>query len=166
VPTPTKTKTLAGRPLDWAVATALNREPVLDMTSHGLQWPGWWLRTGGEYQEMPFYTRDWADGGPILERAGIATRKSSKGIWHAMLSSDLGDRITAPWVDLAFTNVEKTEVSTRECRFSGRSLLEAGLRCWVTSKLGDVVDLPDELIQAETEQPDEPDEPPTPHERG
>ena len=167
MPTPTKTKTLTGRPLDWATATALKREPVYDMTSHGVLWPGWWLRAGGEYQQMPFYTRDFADGGPILEQAGIATRKGSNGVWYAMLSSDLGDGEGARWSQFTFKNVPKTASTSRECRFTGSSQLEAGLRCWVASKMGGVVDVPDELVQAETTQLEEQEEsPPSPQERG
>ena len=49
----------------------------------------------------------------------------------------------------------------------GSTILIAAMRCFVASKLGDVVDVPDALVEAEPEQADEPeDSPPSPQERG
>ena len=65
------------------------------------------------------YSSDWAVGGPIVERERISTDWDS-GTWNA--SSD------------------KTP-----CYFSAQSELVAAMRAHVYSKLGDTVEVPEEL---------------------
>lgn len=87
-------------------------------------------------------------GHPILERAGIAVRKHSSGIWYAMLSTDLGNSEAARW------NKDKRgerygthsyQIHRVQCRFEGSTMLIAGLRCFIASELGVEVDVPAEL---------------------
>jgi hypothetical protein len=65
---------------------------------------------------------DWAQGGPIIERWEIDTNKSGLHKWRAKTIS-LGRLYDA----------------------TGQTPLEAAMRCYVASKLGDTVDIPKEL---------------------
>jgi hypothetical protein len=114
-----KTSELTGAALDWAVATALGRGPKYNMESHGRTWRGWWLvGPGFEYEPMPSYSTDWAQGGPIIEREGVALYLYSSSEWNAHVGS-------------------KESV--------GPTPLTAAMRCYVASKLGDEVEIPEEL---------------------
>lgn len=64
----------------------------------------------------------WAQGGPIIERERIRL-DPREATWHAQIWSD-----------------EETEV-----RYSPTPLI-AAMRCYVASKLGDTVEVPEELI--------------------
>jgi hypothetical protein len=99
-----KTSELTGAALDWAV-----------MTCEGYVQPKpieWIL--GGHFTP----STNWAQGGPIIEREGIAVREVLKGSWVADL-----------------------EVGFEE----GPTPLIAAMRCWVASKLGDEVEVPDDV---------------------
>jgi hypothetical protein len=67
----------------------------------------------------------WAQGGPIIEREGISVDRIG-GAWTADISDSVGGYI------------EHTE--------SGPTPLIAAMRCYVASKLGDTVDVPEELV--------------------
>lgn len=68
-------------------------------------------------------TRDWKQGGPILEREGIQVAPADpiKNVWVA------GKTSGASWT--AYNNPQK-----------GKTALEAVMRCYVASKFGDYVD--------------------------
>jgi len=68
---------------------------------------------------------DWAQGGPIIEREGISVDRVG-GAWTADIADSVGGYI------------EHTE--------SGTTPLLAAMRCYVASKLGDEVEIPEELI--------------------
>jgi hypothetical protein len=68
---------------------------------------------------------NWSQGGPIIEREKIALNLSENG-----------------WVA---TRIEPPSVS--EAR--GPTPLVAAMRCYVASKLGDEVEVPDELVEKE-----------------
>lgn len=79
------------------------------------------LRHGGVYAP----STDWAQGGPIIEREWIS-------VWH--VGTHLG--ATAWKADqggLFYSGVSSTP-------------LIAAMRCYVASKLGETVDIPDELL--------------------
>lgn len=67
------------------------------------------------------YSQEWRVSGPIIEKEKIAVQYLN-GAWRATLPTD---------------------------ELSGPTLLVAALRCFVASKLGDTVDVPDELKGAE-----------------
>lgn len=115
----------SGPVLDWMVAKAEERGPVWNMDSHGRTWHGWWLSKGGEYEVMPRYSTDWAQGGQILARERIATIPS-KPNWVARIQNP-GDPL-GDWLQLV-----------------GPTPLIAALRCYAVSKLGEEVEVPDEL---------------------
>jgi hypothetical protein len=70
------------------------------------------------------FSTDWAQGGPIIEKEGFELcriESSAFGIeWRAQIDCD--------------------------CRFYGPTPLIAAMRCYVASKLGDEVDVPEELL--------------------
>ena len=112
-----KTNELTGAALDWAVAKC--------------EQPEWWdnfpdemakgnLDMDGEGTYSP--STDWSQGGPIIERENIALR----GTW---------DGETAGWITMK-GRVEQT----------GPTPLTAAMRCYVASKLGDEVEIPEELV--------------------
>jgi hypothetical protein len=107
-----KTQELTGPALDWAVARCENYLPSMLNTKTGIVY--------GLVGELNFST-NWAQGGPIIERAGIRQHRSHTGDWWAGSESDPQRPISGP------------------------TPLIAAMRCYVTSRLGDEVDIPEEL---------------------
>jgi len=114
-----KTSELTGAALDWAVAKC-----------EGAYTPGVdtdidgtkRINCGGMYPE---WSTDWAHGGPIIEREGIELVTVSHD-WRATINSEDG------WL-----------------REYGPTPLIAAMRCYVASKLGDIVEVPRELYKEE-----------------
>jgi hypothetical protein len=73
----------------------------------------------------PKYSADWSQAGPIIEREHICTTVEHSGVWIAYSMWNYAD----------------------EKRFmcSGLTPLIAAMRCYVASKLGDEIELPEEL---------------------
>jgi len=69
------------------------------------------------------YSTDWAQAGPIIEREFIC------------VSAPMHPS-TAPWFAIS---------DSTGCKSSGPTPLVAAMRCYVASKLGDEVEVPDEL---------------------
>ena len=72
------------------------------------------------------YSTDWSVGGPILERELIETSPAGS-VWRATPDRANYPNNDAPW-------------------FFGPTPLIAAMRCFVASKLGDEVDVPEELL--------------------
>lgn len=112
-----KTSELTGIALDWAVA---NCEGI-----------GWWAAEDPsdglflDYERMQRYTpsTDWAQGGPIIELEGIAVHPCPT--WTARYGLNQGGR---------------------HFQHTGPTPLIAAMRCYVASKLGDEVEIPEELL--------------------
>lgn len=68
------------------------------------------------------YSTDWSQGGPIIEKEGIRLHRSHTGDWWAGAESEPHKPISGP------------------------TPLIAAMRCYVASKLGDEVEVPQELI--------------------
>jgi len=119
-----KTSELTGAALDWAVAKCQPDDTLSvyfdEDTGEPLchdDWPD-------NYQEFKPST-DWAQGGPIIEREGIniVTLDSETGpYWQAYMPYGMSD-------DFA----------------EGTTPLIAAMRCYVASKLGDEVEIPEKL---------------------
>ena len=78
-------------------------------------------------QTWPRYSTDWAQGGPIIEREKIQLLPSitkCEQPWHS--SNPANDYVSHQY---------------------GPTPLIAAMRCYCCSKLGDVVDIPEELCQ-------------------
>ena len=104
-----KTSELNGDALDWAVAKCEGGW-ILDIAS---------FIPHHSIGRMRFST-DWAQGGPIIERDGIALYLYGDGQWNA---------------------------HTGGKEFNGPTPLIAAMRCYVASKLGDEVDVPEGICQ-------------------
>lgn len=118
-----KTSELTGPALDWAVAKAEGWE----MNHHAEG--GWFLCNDVETmpdETLPEYSTDWAQGGPIIECEGMQLSMEDRGEWHAMMWWDDTDG--------------KGEVVGK-----GSTPLIAAMRCYVASRLGEEVDIPEEL---------------------
>ena len=117
-----KTSELTRVALDWAVAKAGDM-PIKINPGHGffVKHPDGW-----EYFTP---SADWGQGGPIIEREEIGTKRHApcmKGEeWEAMGS------ITAKGAGYRYA--------------IGPTPLIAAMRCYVASKFGDEVDIPQEL---------------------
>jgi hypothetical protein len=112
-----KTSELTGAALGWAVAEA-NGTPI--------------YRSGQTLTRMDVDERnaywqpstDWAQGGPIIEREWVSVEKRDNELhWSATLRFANGNR-------------------TRE---RGPTPLIAAMRCYVASKLGDEIEIPEGL---------------------
>jgi hypothetical protein len=119
-----KTSELIGTQLDWAVARAegkkvLSGPPIRVASIHKC------LAGGYEVSKPYSPTTDWAIMGPIIERERISLIDTGHGFW--------GSRPKA--------NFDKAEPEQFD-----RSPLIAAARCYVASKLGDEVDIPDNLV--------------------
>jgi len=112
-----KTSELTGAALDWAVAKF---EGITDWDSVDLV-----FRDDNFCWYEP--STNWAQGGPIIERKGI----------------NLGNYAKTPAQWSAWTFAP--EQATGEVQAYGTTALIAAMRCYVASKLGDEVDVPDEL---------------------
>ena len=112
-----KTKDLTGAALDWAVAKCENSDTSIE---HFIA-----MHSHCAYDHGTFdYSTNWAQGGPIIERERISIRQwTNVPLVHAYMPQD-----NAPWLS------------------DGTSPLIAAMRCYCSFKLGDEVDVPEELM--------------------
>lgn len=91
--------------------------------------------TSGFIQYKP--STIWAQGGPIIEREKI-------GVWWAHhVVDDEGNAYGNHWY--AETGLTDDSADERHVCMTGETPLIAAMRCYVASKLGDEVEVPDEL---------------------
>lgn len=110
------TQELTDAALDWCVALAI-----------------------GEYRPVavPAYSTDWAQGGPIIEREFIGFSRNGK---RTFLNEEMR-------YEARLTRNQDEEASCRVgFRGTGPTPLIAAMRCYVASKLGEYVEVPDDLI--------------------
>jgi hypothetical protein len=98
-----------------------------ELTGAALDWAV--TKALGEYKPVavPAYSTDWAQGGPIIERERVDVfyEKHTTGSWCG--SAPRGNKVG--WRYLQY----------------GSTPLIAAMRCYVASKLGDEVEIPEEL---------------------
>jgi hypothetical protein len=120
-----KTSELTGTALAWAVGVAEGYE----LSLYGVD-PSIRARVPGLGVQAPWKPqRYWAQGGPIIEREGIQVRKGNP--LHFPNGNEKGDYYEPLWI---------------AGKMHGPTLLVAAMRCYVASKLGEEVEVPDELI--------------------
>ena len=121
------TNELIGHALDWAVAKCEGEEAELNR-GEVVTWKTVALH---EYRLVWEPSTNWAQGGAIIEREKMGLR-CGDGTWGVA--------------------EDKWEASHPECLYvkHGATPLIAAMRCYVASKLGDEVEVPDELIQEVT----------------
>jgi len=111
-----KASELSGVALNWAVAICKGYKPK-DFCPHDKH-----FRDEEDVWFSP--SDDWAQGGPIIEREKIDL--------HHQRHGDLSVGWVATW-------------DSWESEHTGPTPLVAAMRCYVASKLGDEVELPEEL---------------------
>ena len=79
------------------------------------------------------FSTDWAQGGPIIEREGITVSRTDQKSYKGQM----------PWVAYLIEHLFEDEYEHEYQH--GPTPLIAAMRCYVTSKLGDEVDIPEEL---------------------
>lgn len=116
-----KTSEATGAALDWLVARCEDLSVVYrDEHLRIVPIPG---QYSSPYAWSPTY--DWSQGGPIIERERIRLEwQFSLDEWSAHIFED--DKLSV-------------------CGW-GQATLIAAMRCYVASKLGDTVDIPEELV--------------------
>ena len=121
-----KTQDLTGPALDWAVAKCVWPDDIGNTVP--------FHHDGSDYSP----SRKWAHGGPIIEREKIRLDQSDHPeMW--------------PWFATKVTGWEKREDEEMGdwpvyAEAGGDTPLVAAMRCYVASKLGDEIDVPDELV--------------------
>ena len=126
-----KTDDLTGIALDWAVATCENLIMCDIIARMALQI---------DFEGNKFYTpsKDWAQGGPIIERELYKVTQNMGGTWSAQI------KYRAPYYSPTYDyDIGKDAYHNAH----GKTPLEAAMRCYVVSKLGSEVDIPDELLE-------------------
>jgi hypothetical protein len=127
-----KTSELTSPALDWAVAKCEGLEPFTDGVS-------WIADIAGTYQQLPKYSTAWAHGGPIIEGEQLDVAFDRDWKYEPTDPDDNGDRWYA-------TLHGSTDLDTPLWSYYGPTPLIAAMRCFVASKLGDEVDVPEELM--------------------
>ena len=112
-----KTSELTGAALDWAVAKCEGVELFPPKMYGGANVP---TNNSADFYEP---SSNWAQGGPIIEREIAKIERFSDALWEAT----------------AFTKNAQDFVQ------SGPTPLIAAMRCYVASKMGDDIELPEEL---------------------
>lgn len=120
----TKTSELTGAALDWAVSLITNPEWTTE--------DRWYNTFGyvdtGDFDDDPYDpSYRWALGGPIIECEGIGLDQYDD---------------YPNW----FAHTPAPEIGAGTAGCYGHTPLIAAMRCFVASKLGDEVDIPEELI--------------------
>ena len=111
-----KTNELTGPALDWAV----------DGIEHGMKFEDYDAFCMRSAEES--YIGNWSRGGPIIEREGIEVRKGNP--LYFPKGNEKGDHYEPLWIAGGHY---------------GQTPLIAAMRCYVASKLGDEVEIPEEL---------------------
>jgi hypothetical protein len=111
-----KVSELTGAALDWAVAKCIY-EPDDVVICDGRVF-AYDDATNGFNPST-----NWAQGGPIIEREGISVATDDVEPWCGFIEDD----------------------ETNTLFFSGPTPLIAAMRCYVASKMGDEIELPEEL---------------------
>ena len=128
---------LSGAALDWAVAKCESRD-----------WPDKAAQFLGEQYYKP--STNWSQGGPIIERENITIIRANslyvdgKNVpnWFAETDKWVGHSISTGYEGEYFDPCFMVDESGG---YYGTTPLIAAMRCYVASKLGDDVEIPDEL---------------------
>lgn len=126
-----KTAELTGRALDYAVALAEGYLPYDDYGIPKLVFPGSAVMLDAlqreDYFKVPSFSTDWSRAGPIIERERICLEwVNYDRVWEAHISSP-----PPIFETIGYAHADKP--------------LEAAMVAYIRMKLGDEVDIPDQL---------------------
>jgi len=120
-----KTSELTGFELDLAVAKAEGEKAELN---HG-EVVTWKTIGYHKYRLVWRPSTDWAQAGPIIEREGISIDQRDNGsLVLACIDAPMEHEENEIWVN-------------------GPTPLIAAMRCYVSSKLGDEIEIPEQLVE-------------------
>lgn len=122
-----KTSELNGAALDWAVAKCEGLVAEHGLTELQIFYGA---RAGGCHR----YATDPAQAHPIMEREITKLFKNVGGTFSAQIRHEGDHPLVSHKVLQGWTNA------------SGPTMLVAAMRCYVASKLGDEIDVPEELL--------------------
>ncbi len=118
-----KTAELTGAALDWAVCEAAGMLKAYPQFRSGKAF----LKVWGVAKNTHLHpSTNWSQGGPVIEREGISPKH-----W--------GEDWDTPW------SAAKTTGHYEGDLHFGSTPLIAAMRCYVASKLGDEIEIPEEL---------------------
>jgi hypothetical protein len=125
-----KTSELIGKALNFAVAKCNGKG--IDLSD---KHDPWLTSDGIADQPLHSYTpsTDWSQGGPIIERERIKVAPNLGGTWHGQIRHIKDHPLSRHLVLSGWTNQH------------GPTPLVAVMRCYVAIKLGDEVEIPEEL---------------------
>ena len=133
-----KTSELTGTALDWAVAKC---EQAAGMNIREGYGGSLLVVDANDFGAPANYSTDWSQGGPIIEREHIALRPTiTEGGYRTSKSVD------AVHAKIELPNGAKVFDYEKSVWEYGPTPLIAAMRCYVASKLGDDVDVPEELL--------------------
>ena len=115
-----KTSELTGAALDWAVANCEGHNVFIKHAPVQVMYTPERKRSWYIYRP----STNWSQGGPIIEREAITVSEGSPVVGLDWMACDRGS-----------THIQH-----------GPTYLIAAMRCYVASKLGDDVDVPEELL--------------------
>jgi hypothetical protein len=118
-----KTSEATGPALDWLVAKCEGKFKSFNFYLH--ESTGAFMLESGDVSFLYSPSMQWKDGGPIIEREWLCVDRLMNGAWVATKRTDTGD-------SMLFAQI-------------GPTPLIAAMRCYVASKLGDEVEVPEEL---------------------
>ena len=123
-----KTNELTGAALDWAVAKC---EGATDFSFDTVA--TYWVKLDGVDRALRYGwaqsylpSTDWAQGGPIIDREKISIMEECNGTWMGSIGGC-------------------TDLDMPLWQEHGPTPLIAAMRCYVASKLGDDINIPEEL---------------------
>lgn len=128
-----KTSELTGAALDWAVAEAQGIKVYRSKSGK------WMTANYGKFNHRhgaPWYlpSTDWEQGGPIIEREEIDVSCVNTGLWSAKWWANNSGMVKNP------AQRFKQNIQT-----DGPTPLIAAMRCYVASKMGDEIEIPEEM---------------------
>ena len=123
-----KTSELTGVALNWAVTQCLtgDADDYIVIDKYGLLWAG------------PEYGSDWSQGGALIEREKIAVIPTYE---YGTTESGKDVNLFKGWKSY---RTDKPYWMTVPVHY-GPTPLVAAMRCFIASKLGDEVEIPEEL---------------------
>ena len=123
-----KVSELSGAALDWAVAKCRGHQWRCPWLLEKSGYPAWQGYEESWGNPTPNYSTDWAEGGPILEQEWLDV---------------------TPWPNEsdADSRWQCKQHDSLRCVAFGPTPLIAAMRCYVASKLGDTVEIPEALLE-------------------
>jgi hypothetical protein len=143
-----KVSEMSGAVLDWAVAASEGKDhsthkdwgnaAINDLGRLSISHRNW---NCAKYFEP---SKKWAEGGPIVEREGI-TLSSPGSLVHRHGGPNAGWGPSGIW---SATTWHKGVNGRRSIAHHETSPLIAAMRCYVASKLGETIEVPEHIAQA------------------